>query len=73
MYKEHKPTSQIQTLGVTRRNRGDDSALSLEAKAAETRYLAQFGIKLAWELTDGYNTELRYCLDGLIQVLGKVA
>ena len=43
--KEPKPTSQIQTLGITKFKRGDGSAPSFKDKVAETRHLTPFGVK----------------------------
>ena len=47
-----KPKSQIQTLTVTKFKRGDGTTPSFNAKAAETRHLAPFGVLLAQELYD---------------------
>ena len=57
LYKEHEPKSQIQTLGINRFKKGDGSAPSFNAKAAETKHLVPCRVKLAEELKDRYNTE----------------
>jgi len=57
-YKLVKPKSQIQTLTVTKfKKRGDGTAPYFKAKAAETRHLAPFGVLLAQELYDWYQTD----------------
>jgi hypothetical protein len=56
-YKLVKPKSQIQTLTVTKFKRGDGTAPYFKAKAAETRHLAPFGVLLAQELYDWYQTD----------------
>ena len=56
-HKEHNPTSQIQTWGITKFKRGDGSSPSFKARAAETRHLVRFGVKLAELINDRYHTE----------------
>ena len=57
--KERKATIQIQTSGITKfKKKVDGPALAFKAKSAEeTRHLASFGVNLAEELNDRYNTE----------------
>ena len=57
-YKEHRPTSQIQTLGITTfKKETSGSASSVNAKPAERRHLTPFGVKLAEEVNNMHNTE----------------
>ena len=51
------PQARYGLCGITKFTRGDGSAPSFKAKAAETRLLVPFGLKLADELNDKYNTE----------------
>ena len=50
----HRPDTD---LAITTSNRGDGSALSFKANAAETRHLVRFGVKLAELINDRYHTE----------------
>ena len=56
-YKAHNPTSQMQTLGITKFKRGDGSTTYFTAKTTETKRLTRFDVRLAEELNDKYNTE----------------
>jgi hypothetical protein len=56
-YKLVKPKSHIQTLTVTKFKRVYVTAPSFKAEAAETRHLAPFGVLLAQELYDWYQTD----------------